>query len=154
MERRRSLSTFWSHNSLGNTVALLLERKTTMKLQVLALAHLASTASAFVLATPVGLLVWLAEPDGIDLWGASMAVLSGAVTSGLGYALWYTVLPRLETSVAALSQLTVPLIAVAGGVLFLAEPATLRVLTAAFIVLGGVAFGILAPQRKIGSSGS
>jgi drug/metabolite transporter (DMT)-like permease len=53
-----------------------------------------------------------------------LAVLSGAVTSGLGYALWYAVLPRLEASVSGLVQLSVPVIAMAGGVLLLNEAVT------------------------------
>ena len=80
----------------------------------------------------------------------TLAVVSGAVTSGLGYALWYTVLPRLPGSVAAVAQLTVPLIAMAGGMAFLAEPLTLRFSLAALLVLGGVAVSIVTRRPRAG----
>lgn len=115
---------------------------------------LAETARAFVLAAPLSLVVWLVRPDGISGTGAMLAVLSGAVTSGLGYALWYAVLPRIETSTAALAQLTVPIIAALAGMMLLGEAPGWRFAAAAALVLGGVALGILAPQRRIGSSGS
>ena len=75
--------------------------------------------------------------------GAFLAILSGAVTSGLGYALWYSVLPKLDAAVAALSQLTVPVIAVFGGILLLGEIATIKLILASVVVLGGVALGVL-----------
>jgi len=111
---------------------------------------LMATAANFMLAVPVGLVLSLASL-GTQIQAAPLglvlAVLSGAVTSGLGYALWYTVLPRLEASVAAVAQLTVPVIAMAGGLLLLAEVPSLGVVLAAAVVLGGVAFSIL-PQRR------
>ncbi|MEM6387632.1 MAG: DMT family transporter [Pseudomonadota bacterium] len=114
---------------------------------------LEETAANFICAAPVALLVWLVWADGITVSGALLAVLSGAVTSGLGYALWYSILPRLDASIAALAQLTVPVIAVAGGVILLSEPVTLRLLLASAVILGGVALGVLG-QRRIGSKGS
>jgi len=116
---------------------------------------LAATAANFLLATPLALLPLLAVPGGIALSarGVALAVLSGAVTSGLGYALWYWVLARLVASVAAVAQLTVPIIAMAGGVLFLGETPTMRFAIASLLVLGGVAFS-LGRQRTISSSGS
>lgn len=111
------------------------------------------TGGNFICAMPITLLVWLLIPDGLTLKGAILAAISGAVTSGLGYALWYSVLPKLESAVAALAQLTVPVIAVTGGVIFLSEPLTPRLILASAVILGGVAFGILG-QRRIGSSGS
>ena len=89
-----------------------------------------------------------------DAFGALLAILSGAATSGLGYALWYSVLPRLDAAVAALAQLTVPVIAVLGGIVLLGEAATTRLIFASIVVLGGVAFGVVGGQRKIGSRGS
>lgn len=100
---------------------------------------LAETAANFVLATPLCLLAFvgagatLVTPSGIVL-----AVVSGALTSGLGYALWYAVIPALGASRAAVSQLTVPIIAAAGGAIFLSEGLTLRFVIAAGLVLGGV----------------
>jgi drug/metabolite transporter (DMT)-like permease len=71
--------------------------------------------------------------------GLALAVLSGAVTSGLGYALWYALLPSLGAARAAVAQLTVPLIAAAGGAVLLAEVPGWRFAVAAVLVLGGVA---------------
>ncbi len=111
---------------------------------------LASTAANFLYAFPVTLLVFMLLPDagGIGARGAGLAVLSGAVTSGLGYALWYAVLPRLQASAAAVAQLTVPVIAMAGGALVMGEAVTLPLLMAAGVVLGGVALSLSRPARR------
>ena len=69
-------------------------------------------------------------------------MISGAVTSGAGYALWYSVLPRLAASVAAVAQLTVPVIAAAGGLALLGEPVSARFAVAAILVLGGVVYSL------------
>lgn len=106
---------------------------------------LAATGWNFLLAVPAGLLLWLVVPlaaVAASPAGIALAVLSGAVTSGLGYALWYTVLPALGPSRGAVAQLTVPLFAVAGGMAFLGEPLTLRFTLAAALVLGGVGFAL------------
>ena len=105
---------------------------------------LQATAANFVLAAPVGLVVWLLVPGAGGLTGAgvALAVTSGAITSSLGYALWYALLPRLSASAAGVAQLTVPVIALAGGVVFLAEPVTLRFALASLLVLGGVALSL------------
>lgn len=120
---------------------------------------LAATAANFLWAAPVCFLLPMLLPVQLDatptaLRGIVLACASGAVTSGLGYALWYAVLPRLDTAVAGLVQLTVPVIAILGGVVFLGEGVSLRLVAAAAVVLGGIAFGLLAPQRRMGSSGS
>jgi drug/metabolite transporter (DMT)-like permease len=94
----------------------------------------------FLWAVPGAVLVWVLLPSEIDATGAgiALAVLSGAVTSGLGYALWYAVLPSLGATRAAVSQLTVPVIAALGGVLLLSEPVTPIFVLATVLVLGGV----------------
>lgn len=118
---------------------------------------LAETAANFVLAAPLcAAVLWAWPGPGAALTeqGVILAVLSGAVTSGLGYALWYAVLPRLEASVSGLVQLSVPVIAMAGGVLLLNEAVTFRMLGAALVTLGGIAYGLGAFQRTSGSSGS
>jgi drug/metabolite transporter (DMT)-like permease len=71
------------------------------------------------------------------------------VTSGLGYALWYRVLPQLGAARAGVAQLSVPVIAVIGGMAFLAEPLTLRLAVAVILVLGGVFLATL-PARRAG----
>ncbi len=115
-------------------------------------APLPATAANFTLAVPPVLALWLVLPGGVELTGAgvALAVISGVVTSGIGYALWYTVLPQIEASVAALLQLLVPVIAALGGILFLAEPLTARAIGAAVLVLGGIALGIARAAPKTG----
>lgn len=107
---------------------------------------LGQTALNFALGAPVAvaLLMW----RGLDLSGAGMAlaVLSGSVTSGLGYALWYRIVPKLGAGRAAVAQLTVPVIAMSGGILFLSEALTGRFVTATVLVLGGVALSVV-PKR-------
>ena len=108
---------------------------------------LAATAANFGLALPVGLgVLALVHPPigGAAGAGIALAVVSGAVTSGLGYALWYAIVPRLGAGRAAVAQLTVPVIAAAGGVVLLHEPLRLGFVVAAALVLGGVA---LASRR-------
>lgn len=107
---------------------------------------LQATAANFILATPVGVAIGLALPVEaveVTLPGVALAILSGAVTSGMGYALWYSVLPRLDASVAAVAQLTVPVIAIAGGMLFLGEVLGANTVLASALVLGGVAVSVL-----------
>lgn len=105
---------------------------------------LAVTAGSFLIALIPALAVLVLAPGRIDLAGAGLAILSGGVTSGLGYALWYSLLPQLAASVAAVVQLTVPVIAALAGTLLLGETLTTRFVIAAALVIGGVAFAIMA----------
>jgi drug/metabolite transporter (DMT)-like permease len=77
--------------------------------------------------------------------GLGLAVASGAIASGLGYAIWYLALRHLTAARAATVQLSVPAIAALGGVLLLAEPLTLRLLLASAATLGGIA--VVLTQR-------
>ena len=108
---------------------------------------LVATAWNFFLSVPLvlaaGLMSGVALPDGT---GLALAALSGAVTSGLGYALWYAILPALGAARAAVAQLTVPVIAALGGAALLAEVPGLRFWLAAVLVLGGVGLASL-PRR-------
>jgi drug/metabolite transporter (DMT)-like permease len=70
--------------------------------------------------------------------GILLAIASGAVMSGLGYAIWYSVLPSLTLTQAAILQLTVPIIAAVGGVLFSNEVITIKLISSSILVLGGV----------------
>ena len=120
---------------------------------------MAETGANFLWAVPVLLLVAMAMPaqaGGAPMTplGIALAVIAGALTSGLGYALWYAVLPKLGGSVSALLQLTVPIIAMIAGVMLLNEAVTWRMIGAGAVTLGGIAYGLGLAQRKIGSSGS
>jgi drug/metabolite transporter (DMT)-like permease len=75
--------------------------------------------------------------------GFGYAVASGALTSGLGYAIWYTALPALKATQAATVQLSVPVIAALGGIVLLGEPLTLRLVVASCAILGGISLVIL-----------
>ena len=105
---------------------------------------LASTAANFLYAAPAGLIAWTLAPSTEILTptGVSLALLSGIVTSGMGYALWYFILPQLRTTTAALAQLTVPVIAAVGGVLLLGENMTLIFVVATALVLAGVGISL------------
>lgn len=108
---------------------------------------LAATAVNFLLALPFALIAALMLPDWdrASLPGIALAVVSGAVTSGLGYALWYSVLPQLPAAVAAVAQLSVPVIAAIGGAALLGEAPGLRFWLAAVLVIGGV---LLSLRRR------
>ena len=69
--------------------------------------------------------------------GFGLALLSGSVTSGMGYVLWYRCLPQIRTTQAAVLQLFVPILAAAAGVLFLGEAISVRLAIAAAMVLSG-----------------
>jgi drug/metabolite transporter (DMT)-like permease len=103
---------------------------------------------SFVRAAPMALLLSAAFWFGtsLDAMGLWYAVVSGGVTSGVGYILWYSALRGLTVTSAAIVQLTVPMIAAAGGVVLLAEPLTLRLLLASAAILGGV--GVALTGRK------
>lgn len=76
------------------------------------------------------------------------AIASGALASGLGYALWYKILPQLKVTQAAILQLTVPVIAAVAGVAFLGEPLSIRLMISSIAILGGVGFAIISRKRK------
>ncbi|MEP7300626.1 MAG: DMT family transporter [Caldimonas sp.] len=82
----------------------------------------------------------------LDAAGMACALASGALTSGIGYAIWYTALPRLPATSAATVQLSVPVLAALGGIALLGEPATLRLLLAGVAILGGIALVVAAPK--------
>jgi drug/metabolite transporter (DMT)-like permease len=83
----------------------------------------------------------------LDLGGVTYAIISGAITSGLGYVIWYSALPGLKAASAATVQLSVPVLTVTGGILLLGEPLTLRYLLASVAILGGIAFVVLEKNR-------
>jgi drug/metabolite transporter (DMT)-like permease len=113
----------------------------------------AVTAGNFVRAVPMTLALSagfvLARGATLDRAGVPYAVASGALASGVGYAIWYAALPALSTATAAVVQLSVPVITTLGGVVLLGEPVTLRLVLASCAILGGIALVIL---RSISSS--
>jgi len=109
----------------------------------------AETAANFLLAVPFGLIALLFTNEVPPTTaGIALALTSGIVTSGLGYALWYHILPRIQTSTAAVAQLTVPILAASAGLALMEETMTTRLGIAAFLVIGGVAAS-LRPDRKM-----
>lgn len=103
------------------------------------------TAGNFLRAVPftVGLSLSMISETSLTLAGCLYAVAAGAITSGLGYTIWYTALKDLTATSAATVQLSVPVIAAAGGILFLGENLTLRLVVASSAILGGIALAIL-----------
>lgn len=92
----------------------------------------------------LALLPWASlEPAGV-----AYAVASGALASGVGYAVWYSALPALKVTSAATVQLSVPVIAAVGGIVFLDEPVSLRLLVASAVILGGIALVVVQPARR------
>lgn len=111
---------------------------------------LLDTAGNFLRSAPLALLLigfGLARPL-VDISGLLWAVLSGAVASGLGYAIWYAALPGLQRKQAAIVQLSVPALAALGGVAVLGETLTGRLLTCSLIILSGVLLAIVTGDRR------
>ena len=104
----------------------------------------AATGGNFIRAVPFAAVISLAAATqaSSDPMGLFYALVSGAVTSGLGYVLWYAALPALSATSAATIQLCVPAIAALGGVMLLAKPITARLLLASLAILGGIALTI------------
>lgn len=100
-------------------------------------------ARSLVFLPLVGLVAALWVKPHMSWLGALYAFLSGAVTSGLGYALWYAALPHLSSTRSALVQLLVPILAAFGGVLLLYETVSLRLVASSCLILGGVALSLL-----------
>jgi drug/metabolite transporter (DMT)-like permease len=111
---------------------------------------LVDTAGNFIRTLPIAvvLIVVGALLQAPSPLAAVYALGSGAIASGLGYAVWYAVLPSLSRTRAAIVQLTVPAIAAAGGVLLIGEPLTLRLAVSTILILGGVAGALLAGDRR------
>jgi drug/metabolite transporter (DMT)-like permease len=108
-----------------------------------------ATAGNFVRAVPFAALisVIMIRHHRFDLLGAMYAVISGAITSGLGYVIWYSALRGLKATSAATVQLSVPVLAALGGIILLGEPITLRLVLASFAILGGIALVVIEKNR-------
>jgi drug/metabolite transporter (DMT)-like permease len=116
----------------------------------------AETAGNFARSVPLAAILWvlllaLGKSVAVDgLTGLLLAVLSGAVASGLGYALWYTVLPWLTRAQSGIVQLAPAPLAAVAGLMVLGEPITARVLVASVMILGGVLLGVLRRSESRG----
>ena len=111
----------------------------------------AKTAGNFIRAVPfaLALSLFLLRDAHVDAAGIACAVASGALMSGIGYAIWYTALPHLRAASAATVQLSVPAIAAIAGIVLLGEPPTWRLALATLAILGGIALVVRA--RRSGS---
>jgi drug/metabolite transporter (DMT)-like permease len=110
---------------------------------------LAVSAGNFLRAVPLALALAAASYPSLSLDTAGLlyAVASGALASGIGYAIWYTALPTLSSTTAASVQLSVPVLAALGGIAFLGESASLRLVLASVAILGGIGLVIWQKQR-------
>ncbi|MBL8481719.1 MAG: DMT family transporter [Rhodocyclaceae bacterium] len=111
---------------------------------------LAATAGNFLRATPfaLALSLYYGGAAHAGATGVALAVASGAITSGLGYVIWYAALPGLGSMRAATVQLSVPPIAAFGGALLLGETPSLRLILASVAILGGIAIVLATRARK------
>ena len=111
---------------------------------------LADSTGNFVYAVPMILLIRLISMNTIQLsnTGILFAVLSGALASGVGYVIWYSALRGLSTTRAAIIQLSVPTLAAWGGILFLSEHISARLLFAGLLILGGIGLTVLTRNKS------
>ena len=111
---------------------------------------IADVTGTFLRLSPLTLTVLAAvwPSSHVSARGAILAAVSGAVTTGGGYVIWYYALRHLTAMRASILQLSVPALAALGGVLALDEPITIRLLTAAALILGGVALSIVNPRAR------
>lgn len=112
---------------------------------------LINTTNNFLFSLPLAFVVSLFMLNNIHISakGAFLAVLSGAFASGIGYVIWYAALKGLTATRAATVQLTVPIIAAIGGVIFLSEKITMHLVFAAVLILGGVGLALFGRKQLI-----
>jgi drug/metabolite transporter (DMT)-like permease len=110
---------------------------------------LLETTGNFVRTAPLVLAAMLVSLPllHVEQKGVALAVASGALASGMGYVVWYTALPGLTPLVAAVVQLAVPVLAAAGGIVFLSEAISIRLVLSAIMVLGGIGLSIAGKER-------
>ena len=107
-----------------------------------------ATAGNFLLSVPIIATLFLLSPDPaiIDQWGILLALISGGITSGLAYVLWYLIVRDISSATASTLQLSVPCLAALGGTLFLGEIPSIRMVLAAVLVLVGILIVIKADR--------
>lgn len=108
----------------------------------------AATAGNFILAVPIALVVFLLSgmQSHMDASGFMLAITSGALASGAAYLLWYSLLPKLSPATASTLQLSVPCLAALGGMVFLGEALTARMLMSIVVTLSGIGLVIYADR--------
>ena len=101
---------------------------------------LSNTAINFVLALflIIPITLFILDKTNTSPYGILLAIISGSITSGLGYTLWYWILPKINITSASIAQLSVPLIAALGGYLFISEALNWQFYIASFLILGGI----------------
>jgi drug/metabolite transporter (DMT)-like permease len=109
---------------------------------------LVSTAHNFMRTVPIGLATLAIQWKSafVTPTGVGLAVVSGALTSGVGYALWYAVLPELTAWRAAVIQLLTPVLTVAAAIVMLGESMTMRIAVAGALIISGVLLSLTAPR--------
>lgn len=107
---------------------------------------LAETAANFIVSAPLLSILLLTSNMHASWEGILLAILCGGLTSGVGYAMWYAVLPMMRAQTAAVLQLSVPLIALGGGALLLGEVLNARVLLATVLVISGILVTVAATR--------
>jgi len=112
---------------------------------------LAGTTYNFVRSVPLVIVVSAMTLKDVHLSanGILLATMSGAITSGVGYSIWYTALRSISSMQAAMVQLSVPVLAAAGGILFLAESVSLRLITSGLLILGGIFLAIFGKAKLV-----
>ena len=110
------------------------------------------TAGNFLRTVPITVVLSLLMMRQItwDSAGVWYAIMSGALTSGIGYAIWYKALPALKATQAATVQLSVPVIAAIGGIILLDESISLRLILASIAIISGIALVILERRKSSG----
>jgi drug/metabolite transporter (DMT)-like permease len=111
---------------------------------------LADTTGNFIRTVPLILLLAIPLLTQLQLSqkGIILAILSGAIASGIGYSVWYAALNYHTATRAAILQLSVPAIAAFGGVIFLSESLSIRLLLASSLILGGIGLAIIGRQKN------
>ncbi|GLQ27624.1 DMT family transporter [Sulfitobacter pacificus] len=109
---------------------------------------LAATSANFLLCIPILLILLTGTGLTFSTTGVAIGILCGGLTSGLGYALWYSVLPKIQGATAAIVQLSVPVIAIVAGAVLLGEEIGLIVGFATVLVVGGIAWSVTGSEAQ------
>ena len=112
---------------------------------------IAMTAGNFLRSAPMAIIVSAILFSRVDLQprGILLALISGVITSGLGYVLWYKALRGLTMTQASVVQLMVPVLAAFGGAALLSEQVTMRLIAASALILGGLALDVITHRPKV-----